>query len=60
MEKALFGLIAYIPWIVWIIGFQIYKKIRRENVWKSKVYIPVAWTLTVLGCILNPILLYFY
>ena len=60
MEKALFGLMAYIPWIVWIIGFPIYKKIRRENVWKSKVYIPVVWILTVLGCILNPILLYFY
>lgn len=60
MEKTLFGLMAYIPWFVWIIGFPIYKKIRRENVWKSKVYFPVAWILTVLGCILNPILLYFY
>lgn len=60
MEKALFGSMAYIPWIVWIIGFPIYKKIRRENVWKSKVYIPVVWILTVLGCILNPIILYFY
>jgi hypothetical protein len=60
MEKVLFGLMAYIPWLVWIIAFPIYKKIRRENVWESKVYTPVMWIFTVLGCILNPILLYFY
>lgn len=60
MGKALFGLMAYIPWIVWIIVFPIYKKIRRENVWESKVYIPVMWIFTVLGWILNPILQYLY
>nr|DAK62240.1 MAG TPA: hypothetical protein [Caudoviricetes sp.] len=60
MEKTLFVLIAYIPWLAWVIGFPIYKKIRRENVWKSKVYIPVMWIFTVLGWILNPILLYLY
>lgn len=60
MEKVLFGLIVYIPWLVWVIGFPIYKKIRRENVWESKVYIPVMWIFTVLGWILNPILQYLY
>lgn len=60
MGETLFGLMAYIPWIVWIIAFPIYKKIRRENVWKSKVYIPVVRIFTVLGWILNPILLYLY
>lgn len=60
MEKALFGLMAYIPWIVWIIGFQIYKKIRRENVWKSKVFIPVMWILMIFGQFLYPILQYLH
>ena len=60
MGKTLFGLMAYIPWIVWIIGFPIYKKIRRENVWESKVYITVTWILTVIECILQPILRYLY
>lgn len=60
MGKTLFGLMAYIPWIVWVIAFPIYKKIRGENVWESKVYIPVMWIFTVLGCVLNPILLYLY
>lgn len=60
MGKALFGLMAYIPWIVWVIAFPIYKKIRKENVWESNVYIPVMWIFTILGWILNPILLYLY
>lgn len=60
MGKVLFRLIAFIPWLVWVIGFPIYKKIRSENVWESKVYIPVMWIFTVLGWILNPILQYLY
>lgn len=60
MEKALFGLIAYIPWLVWMIGFHIYKKIQREEVWESDVFIPVMWVLIILGQILQPILRYLY
>lgn len=41
MGKVLFGLIAYIPWLAWMIGFHIYKKIRRGEVWESDVFIPV-------------------
>lgn len=60
MGKALFGLIAYIPWFVWVIGFHIYKKIRREEAWESDVFIPVMWVLMIFGQILHPILRYLY
>lgn len=60
MGKILFGLMAYIPWIVWVIAFPIYKKIRRENVWESKVFIPVMWILIIFGQFLYPILQYLY
>lgn len=49
MGKVLFGLIAYIPWLVWMIGFHIYKKIRRGEVWESDVFIPVMWILMIFG-----------
>lgn len=60
MEKALFGLIAFIPWLVWMIGFHIYKKIRREQVRESDVFIPVMWILIIFGQFLDPILQYLY
>lgn len=56
MGKVLFGLIAYIPWLVWMIGFHIYKKIRRGEVWESDVFIPVMWILMIFGQFLYPIL----
>lgn len=56
MGRVLFGLIAYIPWLVWVIGFQIYKKIRRGEVWESDVFISVMWILMIFGQFLYPIL----
>ena len=60
MEKALFGLIAFIPWLVWVIGFHIYKKIQKEEVRESDVFIPVMWILIIFGQFLCPILQYLY
>ena len=60
MGKVLFGLIAYIPWLAWMIGFHIYKKIRRGEVWESDVFIPVMWILIIFGQFLYPILQYLY
>lgn len=60
MGKVLFGLIAFIPWLVWMIGFHIYKKIQKEEVRESDVFIPVMWILIIFGQFLCPILQYLY
>lgn len=60
MGKVSFGLIAYIPWLVWMIGFHIYKKIQKEEVWESDVFIPVMWILIIFGQFLYQILQYLY
>lgn len=60
MGKVLFRLIAFIPWLVWMIGFHIYKKIKQEEVWKSDVFTPVMWILMIFGQFLYQILKYLY
>ena len=45
--------IFYIPWITWVIGYPIYKKIRGEDVWKSNIFVPIVWILCIIGNVLN-------
>ena len=43
------SIICLLPWVLWIVGYPIYKRIKHENVWESNIYIPVIWILCVLG-----------
>ena len=45
--------IFYIPWITWVIGYPIYKKIMGEDVWKSNIFVPIVWILCIIGNVLN-------
>ena len=43
------SIICLLPWVLWIVGYPIYKRIKHENVWKSNIYVPANWILYVIG-----------
>lgn len=42
-----------LPWVIWMFGCPIYKKIKHEDICNSKIYIPVIWILCILGNAVN-------
>lgn len=47
------NIIGLLPWIIWIIGYLIYRKIKHKDVFDSNIYVPVMWVLCILGNAVN-------